>query len=310
MEALESGAADESGTNKSSIERGILFLLRNQDRYGIWYSTQATINVLRALAASVSAPASARISGSQATVLVDGKPAASIALPPGNELSAPVLADLSKYLGAGDHRIEISRAPGASEASVQLAESYYVPWSSDSEREGATHEKGSAESLRLVVNYDKTKARIGEQINCTVKAERVDFHGYGMMLAEIGLPPGAEVDRDSLDKAMTASGWDINHFDVLPDRVIVYLWPALAALRFHLRLRLALASTRKLHGPSCTTTTTLMLSPSSRPLVSWQSSATPRCQLAAALAVSAQNHVFVGRRICEFRAREVNHLRT
>ena len=116
VEALESGAADKSGTNKSSIERGILFLFRNQDRYGIWYSTQATINVLRALAASVSAPASARASGSQAAVLVDGKPAATVALPPGNELSAPVLADLSQYLGAGNHRIEISRASGASES--------------------------------------------------------------------------------------------------------------------------------------------------------------------------------------------------
>ncbi len=232
VEALERGAANEFGTDKSSIERSTLFLLRDQDRYGIWYSTQATINVLRALAASVSAPASARLSGSQATVLVDGKSAATIALPPGNELSAPVFADLSKYLGAGDHRIEISRAPGASEASVQLAESYYIPWSSDSGREGTTHEKDSAESLRLIVNYDKTKARIGEQISCTVKAERVDFHGYGMMLAEIGLPPGAEVDRDSLDKAMTTSGWDINHFDVLPDRVIVYLWPRAGGTTF------------------------------------------------------------------------------
>jgi hypothetical protein len=35
----------------SLIGRGLLFLLRNQDRYGIWYSTQATINVLDAMGA-------------------------------------------------------------------------------------------------------------------------------------------------------------------------------------------------------------------------------------------------------------------
>jgi uncharacterized protein YfaS (alpha-2-macroglobulin family) len=46
-----------------------------------------------------------------------------------------------------------------------------------------------------------------------------------MMLAEIGLPPGAEVDRDSLETALQGSGWEINHYDVLPDRVVVYLWP-------------------------------------------------------------------------------------
>jgi hypothetical protein len=63
-------------------------------------------------------------------------------------------------------------------------------------------------------------------------AERVGFRGYGMMLAEIGLPPGAEVDRASLEKAMTASGWDINQYDILPDRVVLYLWPHAGGVRF------------------------------------------------------------------------------
>ena len=232
VEALERGAGVDPESDRSYIDRGTLFLLRNQDRYGIWYSTQATINVLRALAASVSSPSAANSSGSQASVLVDGKPAATVALPSGNEMSAPVTADLSGYLGPGEHRVEIMRPAGASEASVQLAESYYVPWSGMSADESTHREKDSAEALRLTVAFDKTNTKIGEPINCTVKAERVDFRGYGMMLAEIGLPPGAEVDRSSLDKAMTASGWDINQFDVLPDRVIVYLWPRAGGATF------------------------------------------------------------------------------
>jgi hypothetical protein len=232
VEALERGEGTDPESDRSYIDRGTLFLLRNQDRYGIWYSTQATINVLRALAASISSPSAATPSGSQASVLVDGKPAATVALPPGNEMSAPVTADLSEYLGPGVHRIEIHRPAGAAEASVQLAESYYVPWSGMSADESTHLEKDSAEALRLTVAFDKTNTKIGEPINCTVKAERVDFRGYGMMLAEIGLPPGAEVDRASLDKAMTSSGWDINQFDVLPDRVIVYLWPRAGGTTF------------------------------------------------------------------------------
>jgi hypothetical protein len=50
-----------------------------------------------------------------------------------------------------------------------------------------------------------------------VDAERIGFRGYGMLLAEIGLPPGAAVDRSSLERAMKASGGDINQYDVLPD---------------------------------------------------------------------------------------------
>ncbi|HTR48339.1 MAG TPA: MG2 domain-containing protein [Verrucomicrobiae bacterium] len=233
VEALERGARVGQPADRNLVERGTLFLLRNQDRYGIWYTTQATINVLRAMAASVSAASPpAKTAASEAGVFVDGKPAATIALPPDNELSAPVIVDLSKFAGPGDHRVEIRRAAGASEASAQLAESYYVPWTSDAAAESLHQKNDSAEALRLAITYDRTRAKIGEKITCAVKAERVDRRGYGMMLAEIGLPPGAEVNRDSLDKAMTDSGWDINQVDVLPDRVIVYLWPRAGGTTF------------------------------------------------------------------------------
>ncbi|HXX18859.1 MAG TPA: MG2 domain-containing protein [Candidatus Acidoferrum sp.] len=232
LEALERGTALQPAANdRALMDRAMLFLLRNQDRYGIWYSTQATINVLRAMAASLSGSVNTA-RDSQATILVDGKPAATIRIPGGGEMSSPVTADLSKALGPGEHKIEINRAAGAPEASVQLAETYYVPWAAGAHAESVHKEKNSDESLRLAVSYDRTSAKVGEKIDCTVKAERVDFRGYGMMLAEIGLPPGAEVDRDSLDKAMTTSGWGIHQFDVLPDRIIVYLWPQAGGTTF------------------------------------------------------------------------------
>ena len=40
-----------------------------------------------------------------------------------------------------------------------------------------------------------------------------------MMLAEVGLPPGAEVDRASLEALQ------VDRYDVLPDRVVFYLLP-------------------------------------------------------------------------------------
>jgi hypothetical protein len=53
-----------------------------------------------------------------------------------------------------------------------------------------------------------------------------------MLLGEIGLPPGAEVDRASLEAAMKSSGWDINQYDVLPDKLIVYVWPHAGGTKF------------------------------------------------------------------------------
>jgi hypothetical protein len=94
----------------------------------------------------------------------------------------------------------------------------------------------SAGSLKLRVNFDKTGAKIGEEITCTVEAERVGFRGYGMMLAEIGLPPGADVDRASLERAIQAAS-GLDQYDVLPDRLVVYLWPRAGGSRFQFKFR-------------------------------------------------------------------------
>lgn len=234
LQAFEQAPGEARDANRALIDGGILYLLRNQDQYGIWYSTQATINVLSAMAelvASSSAVADGNV-GSSASVIVDGNAVTKIALPAANELSAPVTVELSKFLGPGNHHVEIKRAASQPKASAQLAATYYIPWTQYSASQTLLRQKGSAEALRLIVKYDKTTARVGEAITCTVKAERVDFRGYGMMLAEIGLPPGAEVDRASLEKAMKGSGWDVTQFDVQPDRVIVYLWPRAGGTTF------------------------------------------------------------------------------
>ncbi len=58
-----------------------------------------------------------------------------------------------------------------------------------------------------------------------------------MMLAEIGLPPGGDVERASLDKAMAESGYSINRYDVLPDKIIFYLLPKAGGLKFSFKFR-------------------------------------------------------------------------
>jgi hypothetical protein len=66
-----------------------------------------------------------------------------------------------------------------------------------------------------------------------------------MMLAEIGLPPGADVDRASLESAMKSSGWAISQYDVLPDRVVFYLWARAGGIDFNFKFRPRFALTAK-----------------------------------------------------------------
>jgi hypothetical protein len=235
---LQALTADSTASPDSDplISRRLLFLLRNQDRYGIWYSTQATINVLNAIAsltARKSDTGGDKIAvASKAVVLVDGEQALSIDLPPPDVLSAPVIVDLSKFVRPGTHHIEVRRPSGSSRASIQVLANYYVPWAHQAPGSALYQQEMVSDALRLTVQFDKLSANVGELVRCDVDAERIGFRGYGMLLAEIGLPPGAEVDRNSLEQAMKSGGWEINQYDVLPDRVIVYLWPRAGGTKF------------------------------------------------------------------------------
>jgi A-macroglobulin receptor binding domain len=55
-----------------------------------------------------------------------------------------------------------------------------------------------------------------------------------MMIAEIGIPPGVDVDREGLQKQMSENGWDLSSFDVLPDRIVAYVWPRADGTKFAL----------------------------------------------------------------------------
>jgi A-macroglobulin complement component/MG2 domain-containing protein/alpha-2-macroglobulin family protein/carboxypeptidase family protein/macroglobulin-like protein/A-macroglobulin receptor len=226
--------ADSASRDSLLVSRGLQFLLRQQDRYGIWYSGQATVNVLRAMLSLLGsdAPASPD-SARSASVLVNGKNEFEITLPPARAVASPIIRDLSAFIHTGENSVEVREQGGSEEISAQLLSDYYVPWDRglDAGREAGARVTTSG-ALRLAVHYANTDAHTGDLIECTVEAERIGFRGYGMLLAEIGVPPGAEVDRESLDRAQQQSGWELNQYDVLPDRIILYLWPRAGGMKF------------------------------------------------------------------------------
>jgi uncharacterized protein YfaS (alpha-2-macroglobulin family) len=233
LQALARGAKAQ---DDALLNRGLLFLLKQKDRYGVWYSTQATVNVLDALIALLSTSTGAPDNTpGEAAVSVNGKPAGTIQMPSALQLTGPLTLDISKFLDAGNNRLEIKRTGGAlSSLSAQVVANYYLPWTRALADE--TKQK-SASPLKLTVNFDKTEAGVTDEVTCRVKAERVGFSGYGMLLAEVGLPPGADVDRASLERAMKESDWSFTRYDILPDRLVVYLWPSAGGTAFEFRFR-------------------------------------------------------------------------
>jgi hypothetical protein len=223
--------SSDGASRRQLIEGGLLFLINQKDRYGVWHSTQATVNVLDAFMTLV--PNQMNTAGPQPAVevLVNGRHVKSVELPRATEPVNLLPVDLSQYLSMGKNRVEIRRSAGSAGAMAQVVLSYYAPW--DARKRGSE----GAGALDLKVGYDRSEAKAGEEITCVVEAERKTARGFGMMLAEIGLPPGAEADRESLEQAVKESAWAVSRYDVMPDRVVFYLWPIKNSIQFKFKFR-------------------------------------------------------------------------
>ena len=211
------------------ISKGTMFLLKNKDRYGVWYSTQTTINVLDAFLATLSETKSTTQNDS-ISILLNGAKLPNITISP--DKIEPIVIDLTEKLNAAANRVEIRSASNSALMS-QLVASHYIDWK---DSDAANQTVNQSRALRLDYKCDRQTAAIMEEVNCSVEAERIGFQGYGMLLAEIGLPPGADVSRESLQSAMDAD-WSLSRYDILPDRIVLYMWSKAGGTKFNFKFK-------------------------------------------------------------------------
>jgi hypothetical protein len=204
------------------VRRGMVLLLRGRDSQGSWYSTQGTLRAMQAVIAAGRVLGNLAGRGGRIDVRVNGRLLKSVVLPNDPAAVDPMHVDISSALRPGENQIELVPDSDTLATSVHSVVTHWVPWAQTTARK---HEE-----LRLTVDFDRQEASLGEVIHAKVKAERVGFRGYGMMLAEIGLPPGMDVDRSSLNEVLNGTG--VDHYDLLPDRVVLYLWPRASGTEF------------------------------------------------------------------------------
>jgi uncharacterized protein YfaS (alpha-2-macroglobulin family) len=190
--------------------KGTLYLLQNKDRYGVWFSTQTTVNVLDAFLAALETGAGSI--PQDVEVSLNGELIKAVAIEAGR--AEPMIVDLTGRLNPTSSVLKI-RNSQASPMMAQVVATHYISWqdvSPEPQRE-----------LRLDYRCDKSDVPVMTEITCSVETGRISSRGYGMLLAEIGLPPGADVSRESLERAVQADP-TISRYDILPDRLIVYFW--------------------------------------------------------------------------------------
>jgi hypothetical protein len=220
---------------ESQVRRGVAFILRGRDTYGTWHSTQSTVRSIRALADAfeVVGTGAKRRGTSVLEVQANGRVFKTIPIPADSKGVDPVIVDISAALATGA-TTDLKLNGDINGALVRVASSHWLPW------ESAAQLKTSPD-LPFDVQFDRLETAARQPVRCRVKAGRATYRrgGYGMLLAEVGLPPGAEVDRSSIETAISNGSQGIDHYEVLPDRVVFYLWPRQkdAAFDFFLTLR-------------------------------------------------------------------------
>ena len=212
----------------SAIRRALVFLLRGRDSSGWWSSTQATLRAMRAIADASTTLGNITSQGNSIEIRSNGRVVKTILMPTDPKATDPLIVDMSSFLPPGDDKISLAASGAIGGLLLRLTASHWLPWAQ-------TEPRNSGE-LRFSVQFDKLDPAPGQPVRCTVNAERVGFRGYGMIMAEIGLPPGAEVDRSSIESLLEDNSLAVDHYDVLPDRVVFYLWPKAGGSKFEFLL--------------------------------------------------------------------------
>jgi len=199
------------------VFRAIDYLLRNKDRHGVWHSTQSTVAVLNALIARAGkiSEANQEVSISLNGVELDiDEQSLDVAKPIEIKVDQP-LQDFNTIVVKGV----------AGLGALHSVATYYQPWSEHVEQN---------KFIDFMVKSDRNELSVGEMVETTVEYKK-KYRSGGMLIAEVGLPPGADVQVRSLEKIKKEK--KIDSYEVLPDRIVFYIPGYKSTVSFSFRFK-------------------------------------------------------------------------
>lgn len=207
--ALVALAMIRAETYPADVQGAINWLSGEKDTFGQWGSTQATVLALRAMIASLGATGEA--ADATISVKLDQEVVEEIVVDDFNS-EVVQLVDLRDLTGEGRHEIEV-QINGSGNLFYQIVQVHNLPWD----------QLGGAEEgpLGVSVDYDRTQLEVDGVVTGTVTVTNSDAALADMVMVELGLPPGFDLDRSPLDQAVQQGR--IARFETRPRLLVVYL---------------------------------------------------------------------------------------
>jgi len=229
MTGLVVYALIQAGSSNELVSEGLAFLAATKDAFGNWYSTQATVNSLRALLTA--AIQATRSLDAEVVVSHNGHVVQRYDFRNEDFGDVHLTTDLSEHVVTGENQINVAIL-GEGSLMYQVVGKHYRPW----DRRPAANPN---RTLSLDVSYERTELTAGETTRVRATATNHAAGPMDQVIVSIGRPPGFDLlpeDLDALVADRRAARWEAD-----PRKITFYLMglppETPHALSFRLRAR-------------------------------------------------------------------------
>jgi hypothetical protein len=206
--ALATIALINYGKEVGTTNKALNYLIQSKDTFGTWHTTQATILSMKALLMSMG-DATSKVNAT-IKVLKDGKEVDSFKL---DDSNSDVLKqiDLKNMTSKGKNNITL-KIDGHGSMLYQIVSIYYIPWD--------LLDKPKVPELSIDVSYDKTTLDKDDYATAEVIVQNNTDKTANMVIVDLGIPPGFEVQTEDLDKLVSSKL--ITRYSIAARQIILY----------------------------------------------------------------------------------------
>ncbi|MFH1613405.1 MAG: MG2 domain-containing protein [bacterium] len=191
-----------------TINKALAFLIQEKDSNGTWYSTQATVLVLKSLILSLEG--SKQNINAKIKILANNQEVTNFDINSENS-NILRLVSLKKYVKKGDNQIKITFT-GQGSTFYQIVNKFYLPWEI---------KKETKEIIKIDLKYDKTTLIKDDIITCQIEIKNM-IHGIAkMIIADLGIPPAFTILSEDLTKLVQNKVF--NKFNLTDRQIIIYI---------------------------------------------------------------------------------------
>ncbi|MFH1548989.1 MAG: MG2 domain-containing protein [Planctomycetota bacterium] len=195
-------------TQQSLVSKALNFIIDKKSPDGNWPGTQATILSLRALVMSAEKQTE-KVRG-DVTITVGSESQTFAITKETSDIFR--IFDLQEDTKIGDNKVKLS-FKGEGATMYQIVGRYYTPWGNEP--------TPMEEPMSIAVKYDKTSLTVNDMITANVKVTCSRPVIYDMVMIDLGIPPGFEVQTGDL-AALVEKGL-ITRFETTGRQIILYV---------------------------------------------------------------------------------------